>query len=217
MSGPLTPGDPLGGGGEPRREPSPAAPEAPTAPPPGSGYGGGRVPPGAFAARERGDLANPHANAELAEWWRRAVAAIIDGLIVAAISAVVLAILGAILFGALSLDTGGGAVGAFLAILFAIFGLAIAGFLYAPILMARTNGQTWGKQAMGCRVVRGDGRRIDFLWAAYREVLVKTVLLGIVASFTAGIAYLVNYLWPLFDDRNRALHDIVVDSRVVKD
>jgi uncharacterized RDD family membrane protein YckC len=211
VSGGLTPGDPLGGD-EPRRE----APEAPAAPP-ASGYGSGRVPPGAFAPRESGEVANPYADAEPAEWWRRAVAAIIDGLIVGVASAIVLGIVAAILFGALSIDSPGGVIGAIVIVLFGIGGVAIAGFLYAPFLMDRTNGQTWGKQAMGCRVVRGDGRRIDFLWAAYREVAVKTILLGIVASFTAGIAYLVNYLWPLFDDRDRALHDIVVDSRVVKD
>ncbi|HEX8205778.1 MAG TPA: RDD family protein [Solirubrobacteraceae bacterium] len=215
MSGGLTPGDPLGGD-EPRREvapPPPASPEAPVA----GGYGGGRVPPGAFAPRGRDELANPYANAEPAEWWRRAVAAIVDGLIVGLASAVVLAILGAILFGALSLDSPGGAAGAIVVVLIGIAGVAIAGFLYAPLIMARTNGQTWGKQIMDCRVVRDDGRPIDFLWAAYREILVKTILLGIVGSFTAGIAYLVNYLWPLFDDRNRALHDMVVASRVVKD
>lgn len=215
MSG-MTSGDPLGGD-EPRREsPPPAAPEAPAAPPvSGSGYGQERVPPGAFAPRRSGEAAAREAVP--AEWWQRAVAMIVDSVIITVAAAIVLGILGAILFGALALDSPGGAIGAILVIVLALIGVSIAALLYAPLFMDRTNGQTLGKRMMGCRVVRDDGRRVDFLWAAYREVLIKALLLGIVGSITAGIAYLVNYLWPLFDDRKRALHDIVVSSRVVKD
>jgi uncharacterized RDD family membrane protein YckC len=83
--------------------------------------------------------------------------------------------------------------------------------------MARTNGKTVGKMATGCRVVRSDGRRVDFLWAALREVAVKAVALGVAGAATGGIAYAVDWLWPFADKRNRALHDIVVDSLVVND
>jgi uncharacterized RDD family membrane protein YckC len=224
VSGGLTPGDPLGGEG-PRREQepppagSPAAPEAPAAPPAtgAGGYGAGRVPPGAFAPRARDHVAEPVSPDRLASWGQRAVAAIIDSLLVAAVAGVVLAIVGALLFGAASLDTPGGVVGVLVVALIVIPAVAVAALAYAPLVMARTNGKTVGKMVTGCRVVRADGRRVDFLWAAYREVLIKTLLLGVAGSLTAGIGYLVDYLWPLFDDRNRALHDIVVDSLVVRD
>ncbi|HEV3002073.1 MAG TPA: RDD family protein [Solirubrobacteraceae bacterium] len=222
MSGGLTPGDPLGGD-EPRLEPDPRAPTpppprgAPEAPAPSAAYGGGPVPPGAFAPRERGGLADPFAGAPPAAWWRRAVAAILDAVLVAVVAGVVLAVLGAVAFGALSLDTPGGAAGALVIALVAVAAVTVGALIYAPLVMARTNGRTVGKMAMGCRVVRGDGRPVDFLWAAYREVLVKSLALGVVGSLTAGVGYLVDYLWPFVDSRNRALHDIVVDSRVVSD
>jgi hypothetical protein len=57
---------------------------------------------------------------------------------------------------------------------------------------------------------------VDFWWAALREVAVKGLLVGIASSLTGGIAYLVDVLWPFWDAENRALHDFVVDSRVVK-
>ncbi len=175
------------------------------------------MPPGAFATRERGGVADLYAGAPLAGWGQRAVAAIIDAVLVAVVAGIVLLVLGAVAFGALSLDTPGGIAGALVIALIAVGAVTVGALVYAPLIMARTNGKTVGKLMTGCRVVRGNGREVDFLWAAYREVLIKSLALGIVGSITAGIGYLVNYLWPFFDDRNRALHDIVVDSRVVKD
>ena len=37
------------------------------------------------------------------------------------------------------------------------------------------------------------------------------------SSLTAGLASLADVLWPLWDEENRALHDLIVDTRVVKD
>ena len=50
-----------------------------------------------------------------------------------------------------------------------------------------------------------------------REVVVKWLLFNVVGgSVTFGLAWLVDVLWPLWDEENRALHDMVVDSRVIK-
>jgi len=71
---------------------------------------------------------------------------------------------------------------------------------------------------MGIRVVRADGRPTDFWWSALRESVLKTLVFGGLASgATFGLAWLADVLWPLWDDQNRALHDIIVDSRVVRD
>jgi uncharacterized RDD family membrane protein YckC len=53
-------------------------------------------------------------------------------------------------------------------------------------------------------------------FALLREILVKTILFGYVALVTLYLATLLNYLWPLWDPRNRALHDRMVGSRVVR-
>jgi uncharacterized RDD family membrane protein YckC len=93
----------------------------------------------------------------------------------------------------------------------------VAALLYAPWMMARTNGQTLGRMAVGIRVVRADGRPINFGFAMLREVVVKWLLFGLVlGSVTGGIATLIDYLWPLWDEENRALHDLIVNTRTIR-
>lgn len=148
----------------------------------------------------------------LASWGARAVAAIIDGLVLAAIAAVIFLALGA---AGVSVDSGRGwAIIGFLA--FAVVVVVVASLLYQPLWMARTNGQTIGKQALGLRVVRVDGQPMTFGYAFLREALVKNLLVGLVSSATFGLAYLVDLLWPLWDEERRALHDMVVRTRVVR-
>jgi uncharacterized RDD family membrane protein YckC len=112
-------------------------------------------------------------------------------------------------------DSGAGAIVA--GLLIGIISTSIIALLYAPLFMARTNGRTLGRMAVGNRVVRANGQEMTFGVAVVREVVVKTLLFGIIGSLTIGIASLVDVLWPLWDDENRALHDFVVDTRTVKD
>jgi uncharacterized RDD family membrane protein YckC len=91
--------------------------------------------------------------------------------------------------------------------------------LYAPVLMKRPgaqNGQTWGKQVLGIRVVRDSGQPVEFGFAMLREVVVKYLLFSFVGGFFFSIPTIVNYLWPLWDDENRCLHDMIVSSHVVR-
>ncbi|MDP9385260.1 MAG: RDD family protein, partial [Actinomycetota bacterium] len=149
----------------------------------------------------------------LAGWWRRAGAALIDGLIVGAAAVAVMAPLGV---GFFSADSGGGAFAAIAGLFIAALVLTIIGFLYAPLLMARTNGQTLGRMATGIRVIRTNGQRMSFGWAMLREVAVKGLLINAVAgSATFGLVTLLDYLWPLWDEENRALHDFLVQTRTV--
>ena len=78
------------------------------------------------------------------------------------------------------------------------------------------NGQTWGKQLVGIRVVRMNGVPMDFTSSAIREVLVKGLALGAISSIIPFIPYLLDVLWPLWDDENRAVHDFIVDTRVIQ-
>ena len=52
--------------------------------------------------------------------------------------------------------------------------------------MARTNGKTLGRMAMGIRVVRASGEPVTFGYAMLREVAVKVLLFGIVGSLTSA-------------------------------
>ena len=140
-------------------------------------------------------------------------AALLDALIVSSIIVVVLIPLGAT--GAVStaeelsaLDPAGQA---------AVFAALLAGMLYAPLMMWRTNGKTLGRMATGIRVVRSSGDPMSFGIAAIREILIKGVVVGFISQTSVGIVALIDVLWPLWDRENRALHDFPVDTRVVID
>jgi uncharacterized RDD family membrane protein YckC len=142
-----------------------------------------------------------------ADWGDRLGAGVLDGVVRLALVAAP-AGLGAIAF------VGGRDAG------FAGFGLGIlVGFVlalaYAPIMLAR-DGQTFGHRKVGIRVVRSDGSGIGGGRAFVREVLVKALLMENVALLTAYILTVVNYLWPLWDARNQALHDKICDTLVVR-
>jgi uncharacterized RDD family membrane protein YckC len=117
----------------------------------------------------------------------------------------------------LGVDGNGGAAAFVVAALFAVLVIAVVALLYAPALMARTNGKTLGRMAVGIRVIRADGGEMSFGFAMLREVLVKSLLVGALASVTFGLAYLLDVLWPLWDEENRALHDFVVNTRTIVD
>jgi len=144
---------------------------------------------------------------------------LIDGLIVGVVAIAVL--VGAVAaFGGVGFLGGDetGYVGLVLGALLGGFVAFVISLLYAPVWMARTNGRTLGRQLISIRVVRADGRPTDFWWSALRESVLKTLVFGGLASgATFGLAWLADVLWPLWDDQNRALHDIIVDSRVVRD
>ena len=90
---------------------------------------------------------------------------------------------------------------------------------YYPLLMMRqgpNNGQTLGKQIVGIRVVQESGEPYTYGPAALREFAIKYLLFGVVGGFFLAIPTLLDYLWPLWDDENRALHDMLASSRVVQ-
>jgi uncharacterized RDD family membrane protein YckC len=128
---------------------------------------------------------------------------------------VVMALFGALFsVGFFAGDTAG-AISVFIGLLLAVISFSIVALIYAPVMMSRTNGQTLGRMATGIRVVRAKGGQMTFGFAMVREVVVKALLFGILSAMTFGIATLLDVLWPLWDEENRALHDLIVDTRVV--
>jgi len=220
----LTPGDPLEPGPEaPRHESGlPGFTPTPPAEPPAEGFSGGYTsppPPGAFGGPPAA-VAPVSGRYALASWVSRVGATLIDGIII-----VVGALLITLLFGSLFSigfagdddPSGAGVVALIVGLLFWFLATAVIVLLYAPLLMAKTNGKTLGRMALGIRVVRANGTPMTFGFAMLREVGVKALLFGIAGSLTFGLANLADVLWPLWDDENRALHDFVVDTRVVRD
>jgi uncharacterized RDD family membrane protein YckC len=185
------------------------APPPPPAPYEGAPSYGGPVPPGGW--EQPIPQAQGWRGVPLASWGSRVAATLIDWLILL-VPAVVLGII--VIAIAAGSDTGAIVTGilGFLAYLVVLF-------IYAPVLMARGgehNGQTWGKQTLGIRVVRDNGQTMSFGLAALREIVVKGLLVSIASSILPLIPWLLDSLWPLWDDENRALHDMVVSTHVVR-
>ena len=132
----------------------------------------------------------------LAGWWSRALATIVDTLLSFCAFGV--------LFGIAAALQAAGAPPA-LYIPFSASGL-LSLWLLPSIRMAITNGQSPGKKAARIRVVRTNGKPATVPWSVLREWPVKALLL---------VTVVLDQLWPLWDRENRALHDMVVGSRVV--
>ena len=80
--------------------------------------------------------------------------------------------------------------------------------VYNVFFMVYFNGQTLGKIMLGLRVVKKNGRRISWLDALLRNVF----------GYTVSGLFLLGYIWAIFDREKQAWHDkmagtVVVDER----
>jgi uncharacterized RDD family membrane protein YckC len=185
--------------------PGPQAPAASALPAPP-----GEAPPGGWEQ----PIPRPHGweGRPLASWGSRAVAQVIDWVVLLA-PAVILFVL---IVAGLDDPSWWEVVGAI--VLYVIVMGAVL-LLYAPLLMMRTgahNGQTLGKQLIGITVVRDNGQQMGFGWSAYREVVLKGLAVGIASSIIPFIPWFLDNFWPLWDDQNRALHDMAAQTHVVR-
>ena len=168
-------------------------------------------------------------NASLAGWWSRVGATLLDGLFVMVLNAPTLGLAIAVAAGGglrvQTTDTGHATytLSHEMKVVAVIAGLAYlaSALLYAPLLLrreSRHNGQTWGKQLLSIRVVRDSGAPVDLGTALLREVVAKLVILSALGfvPIVGSFASLVWYLWPLWDDSNRAPHDMIAHTHVVK-
>ena len=140
------------------------------------------IPPGGW---DRPIPEQPVYRAPLSGWWRRVWASLVDFTIIS-IPAMTIAV---VIFGGVGIvfgaDEGAGWVSLVLGTLLYIVLLMAVSILYGPMLMRRPgqrNGQTWGKQLLGIRVIRTNGAPMDVTWSAVREVGIKGVGLGCLAT-----------------------------------
>jgi uncharacterized RDD family membrane protein YckC len=134
--------------------------------------------------------------------WKRLIAAIIDGLIVYAVTWLITApIIG---YGTMYEGSAGRQVAANLV-------AAVLAFVYY-VLQHGTWGQTPGKRVMSLRVVRAeDGGPIGYGRAAARLLFQY-----VISAITCGVGGLIDVAWILWDPRRQALHDKVAKTVVVK-
>jgi uncharacterized RDD family membrane protein YckC len=152
----------------------------------------------------------------LAGWWSRVGAQLLDLLIVWVPGGLVAA---APLIAAAESRDGSSAETVWLIVGIVVSFIVVGAHLfYAPLLMrrkGRRNGQTFGKQISSIRVIRADGDPMRFSDAAMRQIVFKSFG-GVVAStFIPLFPWVLNYLWPTWDEQHRALHDMAAKTRVV--
>ena len=75
---------------------------------------------------------------------------------------------------------------------------------------------TLGKQVLKIRVYREDGQPVGFGLGVLRDFVVRFLLFGLVGFFFLGLPGLLDLLWPLWDERNRTLHDKIVSTYVIR-
>lgn len=151
-----------------------------------SPYGYGYAPPG---------------SGRLADWGSRAVASVIDSVLVT-----VPVLIG--FLGALVVDGGSEQLGAAGGILIGAGCLgSFALWLWNRVIRQGRTGQSAGKQVMGLQLVaESTGQVLGTGRAFGREVM----------SAVINNACFLNCLWPLWDDKQQTLHDKVVSAIVVK-
>jgi uncharacterized RDD family membrane protein YckC len=140
------------------------------------------------------------ATTQLAGFWRRFAAYIVDLIVIEIVSSIVQAIIAAIV-GAGADTTGlimrGGGVS------------IILGLLYFGYLWSR-NGQTLGYMALGLRLVGADGQPVTFVVGMLRYLLIYLSFLffvvpAIISAFMIGQSH-----------RKQAIHDVIVHTVVVR-
>ncbi len=181
-----------------------------------SHYGSTPVPPGAF---QQPLPTGQQPQYVLADWWKRALAFLVDSTILGILWVVIMAVFGLVFSIGFFASSNVGTVSLIIGLIFGWLVFTLCSALYAPIIMKMTNGQTVGKMLTGCRVIRSSGEPIGFWWAVLREVAIKGVAIGLFGNGITGgfpLVTLVDGLWPLWDEQSRALHDMVADTRVIQ-
>jgi len=180
------------------------------------GYERGPIPPGVLGPAVAPPAPPGAGRWLLASWGRRALAGLLDLVVVVALAVGIVAVFGAVFSaGFLGGDTAG-VISVVVGLLLSLVAVVCAAALYAPTVMAATDGRTLGKAVCGIRVVRTSGSRMGFWWSVLREVVFKGFVLLVLASVTFGLAILADLLWPLWDGEQRALHDFPCQTRVVR-
>ncbi len=194
--------------------PLPPPPSAPPPPypygaPPPYPYGAPPVAPpiGVYVPNRYGD---PVTGVALAQWWQRAVAYLLDAVIVGVPVGIIVTIINrsagktsvAVINGQVVHRLSGPVLGADWLL------AGVISLLYFALLNGSANGQTVGKMALGISVRDASGQGpIGFGRALLRSFVV--IVLGIIL-----LPLLLDYLSPLWDQRRQAWHDKAASSLV---
>ncbi|HET7482697.1 MAG TPA: RDD family protein [Actinomycetota bacterium] len=189
--------------------PPPGPPPGQAGPPPAGGppaYGGGAGQPTDAQGRV------------LAHWWKRVVASLIDGVILAVPYYILTAIIGIGAANSVKCETDvttgitscNGGTGFFVTFLITMLIFFILGIVYFVYFNGSERGQTPGKMVMKIQVRdEATGGPIGYGKAALRWVV------ALVLSILCYIPGIVDALFPLWDAKRQTLHDKAANSLVI--
>lgn len=83
----------------------------------------------------------------------------------------------------------------------------LVGALYSILLWVNWHGQTVGKKLMKIKIVRENGKPIDY----------PTAIIRYIGYFLSSIVFLLGYFWVIWDDKKQAWHDKLAKTYVVKE
>lgn len=164
---------------------------------PPAGYG---MPPAGFVPPR------PYAG-----WWQRVAAVIIDGLLAFAVGGIIMILGFVIAFMNSTEDPYTGEVenvnplGIILVVIGAIAYLAF--IVWNRGIRTGQRGQSFGRQFIGIEVISSEHGRYLGAGMGFLRWLLDTIF--------ANICF-VNYLWPLWDEKKRTWHDMIVSSIVIR-
>jgi uncharacterized RDD family membrane protein YckC len=138
-------------------------------------------------------------------FWRRAVALFIDQMIMGAMAFVLIMVFSVAIAAVAQGGRSGQPPALFLVLVFGIYGVMLLVVVFYHAFLTSKFGATWGKMAMGLKVVRPDGEKISFGRSVGRAL----------AHGLSGILC-IGYIIAAFDDQKRSLHDHICDTRVIK-
>ena len=144
-------------------------------------------------------------NVEYGGFWIRFVAKFIDGLILMIPQFGTQALMGALMAGG-GRPVGGGPDPRIMLVAFASMGVNIGIRALYDIGLVTKYGATWGKMAMGLKIVDESGAPLTMGRATGRFF----------GEWLSGITIGIGYIMAAFDDEKRALHDRVCSTRVIK-
>ena len=99
-----------------------------------------------------------------------------------------------------------------------VFTLYVGFFIWSLVVYGR--GQSPGKQLVGIYAAHVNDPENRFTWRSMflREFVLKGLLFGFLGAVTSGIAWVLDYLWALWDGSGhcQTLHDKVINGSVYR-
>ena len=156
-----------------------------------------------YDGQQCGACTSASSQLELAGWWKRVGASLVDFLVLVPI----LIVVSIVLVKAQPIT--------------ALLVSFVLEFMYLSLMWTKRNGQTVGAKAVGIRVVAADGSPMTPEMAYRRAAVYQLFNVGSSMKWVlqplGTIALLLNVLWPLWDPQKQTLHDKAAGTIVVVD